>query len=202
MSQTKYRLTHTPIGYLPSVTLILSETTDMTKLKLWEKRIGFLEAAHIRKQAVERGQKLDSEIQYFFETGWVDQSEYFQQSYSVISEFTEHQLQQLVWHPAGYCGKFDYLGTDQTGRSVLVEWKTSTRSKLKEWTVDAQLQAVAYLKAAEYSKQITIDEARVVYCIAERQIPEVYSIKGDKINALFEQFCSRLNKFNNQIEGF
>lgn len=202
MSLTNYQLTQTPIGSLPSVTLVLSETTDKTKWESWQKRIGFLEASYIRRQAIERGKKLDSEIQHFFETGWVDQSEYFQQSYSVISEFTEHQLQQLVWHPAGYCGKFDYLGTDRTGQSVLVEWKTSTKPKPKEWTIDAQLQAVAYLKAAEYSKRITINEARVVYCITDHQIPDIYPIKGDKINQLFEQFCVRLNTFYCQLEGF
>lgn len=198
------RLTKTPIGYLPSVSLILSETADKSTLKQWEKKVGFLESEKRRKESVQRGLKLDAEIKHYFETGWVDQSEYFQQSYTVISEFSDHIHQQLVWHPIGFTGRFDYLGIDETGRSVLVEWKTSDKPKAPQWTIDAQLQAVAYLKAAEYSLSLKISEARVVYCITDHQLPEIYPISGDKIDELFKQFCIRLEQYQQkQIqEGF
>lgn len=196
------RLTKTPIGYLPSVSLILSETADKSPLKQWEKKVGFLEAERIKKEGVQRGLKLDAEIKHYFETGWVDQSEYFEQSYTVISKFSAHIHQQLVWHSIGYAGRFDYLGTDAIGRSVLVEWKTFDKPKAPQWTIDAQLQAVAYLKAAEYSLGLKISEARVVYCITGHQLPEVYSINGDKIDELFKQFCCRLEQYQKKRDVF
>lgn len=200
--RTSLRLTRTPIGYLPSVSLVLSETSDKTGLGQWQKKVGFLESERIKKDAIQRGLKLDSEIKHYFESGWIDQSEYFQQSYSVISEFTGHQLQQLVWHPIGYAGRFDYLGTDETGQSVLIEWKTADKPKAKEWTIDAQLQAIAYLKAAEYTLGFKIPEARVVYCITGHQLPEIYPITGNKIDELFEKFCDRLKQYQQKQEGF
>jgi hypothetical protein len=196
----KPKLIRTPIGSFPSVSAILSETSDRTAIDKWIKEVGWLHAESVRRAAIERGKELDRCIEKYIETGEISKSEYFLQAFTVLSEFDRCQPQKLVWHPEGYAGRFDCLATDTGDRAVLIEWKTAEKTKPDAWTLDARLQAVAYLKAAEYTLSMSIAEARVVYCIAGRTVPSVRLITGTEIDKLWGEFCSRLENYQQMYE--
>ena len=194
----KKKYTVTPLGLLPWATSILTETANKQSLEKWEQEVGKAVANSIVKAATARGINLDKNIEYFLKTGIILDCELTNQARSVIYEFDDHQWQEFVYHPAGFCGRFDYLGLNDDGY-CLIDWKSSSRPKIDKFMIDPLLQVVANLKAAEYTMGITIPRGEVVVCIVDRELPQRFPISAEKTEPLWQKFLSRLDTYRSMF---
>lgn len=192
----------TPLGLLPWVTAILGETSNKAALLDWEKRVGYVEAEATKKAAIKRGKELDKNIKDFFNTGTIANDKLFTQAWHVIKEFDCHLCwQKFIYHPAGYCGRLDYIGQSADGSYTLIDWKSSEKAKIDKFMVDPRLQVVANIKAAEHTLKIPIACGEVVVCIAHREVSQRFPITLDEIEPLWQEFLERLDQYRTMTGG-
>ena len=199
------RMYVTPEGTFGSVTTVLSGTRDPIPLMEWRESIGEKEADRILKVACARGDATHLNIENYLLhkkepklnllTGpywksirpWLDQ----------ISQ--PLLLEGAVWHKDGFAGTLDCLATltEYGDEPILVDWKTASKPKKKEYLYDYSLQAAAYVKAANYvyaNLGLNIKRAKIVIAI-EDQTCQVESLEADDLAQLYTHFKARLKRF-------
>lgn len=156
----------TPLGALPSVTSVLKETESDYKKKIireWREKDP-IKADAIRDTATTRGNAVHDAIEKYakLDIQILDVGIYSQVN-SFVSKIEEwHSLEEAVYHPSGYAGRFDAIATYQ-GKLTLFDWKTSYRKKVRSNCYDYFLQLAAYRKAIEYRfPKCKIEQAAVV----------------------------------------
>jgi genome maintenance exonuclease 1 len=146
------RLYETPTGQrYPSVTTVLGKMTDKTALNEWKKRVGEEEAARVSARAASRGTNIHTMCEKYVLGEEVDTSMphnmvIFKQIKDVLDEHvttvygTECTLFSHHLKIAGTCdliAKFD-------NKLAIIDYKTSTRLKRKDWIESYFLQASLY----------------------------------------------------------
>ena len=146
------RLYETPTGErYPSVTTVLGKMSDKTALNEWRKRVGDEEANKVSARASTRGTFIHTMCEKYILGEDVDTSMphnmmIFRQIKGILDEkvdmirATECTLFSHHLKIAGTCD----LIADYDGRLSIIDYKTSTRRKRKDWIEGYFLQASLY----------------------------------------------------------
>lgn len=146
------RLYETPDGNrYPSVTTVLGKMTDKTALNEWKKRVGEEEAARVSSRAASRGTNIHTMCEKYVLGEEVDTSMphnmmIFKQIKDVLDGHvgavygTECTLYSDHLKIAGTCD----LVAKYDDKLAIIDYKTSTKRKRKEWIEGYFLQASLY----------------------------------------------------------
>lgn len=91
-----------------------------------------------------------------------------------------------------YAGHLDYVG-EYKDTLYLVDWKTSTRPKKREWLEDYYLQIAAYVQALDESYGIRLRQDRLL--IATPEECQNFNFNHQHLCFAFDRFKLRLRQF-------
>lgn len=146
------RLYETPTGQrYPSVTTVLGKMTDKTALNEWKKRVGEAEAARVSARAASRGTNIHTMCEKYILGEDVDTSMphnmmIFRQIKMILDDKVDNIRATectLFSHHLKIAGTCD-LVADYDGRLSIIDYKTSTKRKRKDWIEGYFLQASLY----------------------------------------------------------
>lgn len=153
----------------PSITTVLSKTKDLSHLMEWKNRVGEKEAAKITSKATRRGTKLHQIVEEYLMDNPLPTLDFddkfrwnaFKPLVDRVSDvkLLEGPLYSDVLRTAGTVdcvASFD-------GVPSIIDWKTSSTIKKKEWIEDYFLQLSFYALAFEERYSITCPQ--IVVCM-------------------------------------
>jgi len=200
------RFYRTPVGELPSVTTVLSHTKsegDRSGLESWRARVGEEEARRVSKEATERGTRVHEAAEAYLLGRQHDQILLSSDERALFGALEPTLLrvrgsavlrtELAVWHQFGFAGTLDLVAGDSCGELVLYDWKTSRRSKRREWIGDYFCQAGAYSLAFEFLNGAPVTRAEVV--IATLRGPDIHRLNYDELRAWQRRFLARRRAF-------
>ena len=148
------RFYQTPDGNkYPSVTTVLSEMSDKTAIIAWRKRVGEEEANRVSGRATRRGTAIHSLLEKFVLNEEIDFSDTMplnKTMYNQIAKYLQQTVDnvrssegQLFSHKLKIAGSVDLIASYK-GEPAIIDFKTSTKPKRKEWIENYFLQATMY----------------------------------------------------------
>ena len=175
------RVYKTPDGEYPSITTILSATSNNLFLQKWREKVGDEEADRISKKATDRGTAVHDYIeQYFLIDKDRDFSKYFKESSlgeenidikqpvrDIIKTCEKHNFmpyaQEIpLWRPKlKYAGRVDGVGLWENTLSI-IDFKTSKKKKYPSQIKNYYIQATAYAVAHNYLFNTQINNFAIV----------------------------------------
>lgn len=182
---------------LPSVTTILSKTSDKSFLKEWRQRVGEAEADRIVRQATSIGNRLHENLE-----------EYILQGTAPIGNMLERILTKLViekglvkvdevWGTEValfsnelYAGTTDLVGVFE-GEPAIMDFKNSLKIKKKEWIGDYFLQMVAYANSHNEMYQTNIQKGVIMMACRTGDYLE-FVIEGDEFKEYSDKWYEKL----------
>ncbi len=203
---------------LPSVTTILQATKsarDTEALASWASSIGQDQAEQIRSESAQRGTNLHSLIELYltgYEPSTLEETAYAQGILPFWSSVqtaltrikTVQMIEQAVHHPQYcYAGSLDLLAeveftdplTKATAqRTVLIDWKTSGKTKKREWLGDYTLQLAAYWLATNLQTDHPIPEAWIVIA-HPNGAAQIHRFLTKELESLSKEWLRRLHEF-------
>lgn len=148
------RFYQTPDGNkYPSVTTVLSEMSDKTAIIAWRKRVGEEEANRVSGRATRRGTAVHELLEKFVLNEEIDFSDTMplnKTMFNQIAKYLEQNVDnvrssegQLFSHKLKIAGSVDLIASYK-GEPAIIDFKTSTKPKRKEWIENYFLQATMY----------------------------------------------------------
>lgn len=195
----------TPVGRVPSVTTILSNSRDNSAIEQWRESIGEQRANEITEAACWRGDKHHLNIEHYFGTGKIPRlnmvtAGYWKSSFDFLQQ-VRHPLvcEGAIWHPKRYAGAFDCLAylDDDTDMPTLLDWKTADAIRKPDKMYDYAVQVAAYRAAANwvYAKQGLMIRRAVIVVAIRNSPPQIEWVEEDALDQLFQHFLARLERF-------
>jgi len=148
------RFYQTPDGNkYPSVTTVLSAMSDKTALIKWRQRVGEEEANRVSGRATRRGTAVHSLLEKLVLNEEVDFSDtmplnktMYEQIAKVLVDTVDNVRSsegQLFSHRLKIAGSVDLIASHK-GDPAIIDFKTSTKPKRKEWIENYFMQATMY----------------------------------------------------------
>lgn len=148
------RFYQTPDGNkYPSVTTVISEMSDKTAIVKWRKRVGEEEANRVSGRATRRGTAVHTLLEKFVLNEEIDFSDTMplnKTMFEQIAKYLEKNVDnvrssegQLFSHKLKIAGSVDLIASYK-GEPAIIDFKTSTKPKRKEWIENYFLQATMY----------------------------------------------------------
>jgi genome maintenance exonuclease 1 len=195
----------TPQGKVyPSVTTVLGATKDQTHLLEWKKRLGEAKANQESKRAADRGSALHSLCERFILNQEIDlrrempvPAQLFSQIRPVLLENIQRVIaveNSLYSDYLGVAGRVD-LVADYDGKVSIIDFKTSNRTKNKEWIEDYFIQASMYSIMFEEMTKIPVPRLVIIMGVEESIKSSVFVEKRDTWTSLA---LDRINKYNRE----
>ena len=144
---------------VPSVTTVLSATSDKSGIDEWKKRVGEKEATRVMNESTTIGSNVHNALEHYLNGNeWkiLDDGTYISRvSISILDCFIESLLDDIteIWGlevglilDGLYAGTADCVGK-YNGEESLIDFKTAKKVKPKEWIEDYFLQCSAYANA-------------------------------------------------------
>lgn len=189
----------------PSVTTILSDSTDKSFLIEWRKRIGEAEANKITKKSSTRGTKLHSICEKYLlnemnemkiRTLMPDIKDFFLQLKPHIDENVDNVYgteQALYCDVLKIAGRTDCIA-EWNGKLSIIDYKNSIRLKEEKNIQNYFLQCSAYAQMFEYLTKIPIEQ--IVVAIAnEEGEPQIFiketGLYVDTLKQLIQKYHSK-----------
>jgi genome maintenance exonuclease 1 len=182
---------------VPSVTTILSATSDKTALIAWRKRVGEAEANRISTESAGLGTKVHNSLEkYILEEDWdsfgtnvVSQlaktmtMEMIDKGLSKVNEIYGVEVGLLA--EGLYAGTSDAIGMYE-GQESIIDFKTSKKIKKREWINDYFMQGCAY--ALAHNEMFGSDIKKVAILMVDREGKfQDFVIEGNE----FEEYCHK-----------
>lgn len=193
------RTHQTPIGQLPSVTTILSATASQEsqdRLRKWQQKLdkihGTGTADAESNNAKNRGIELHDLIKNYLNSSTFSHPEnniFWDNLHPFLKSIKNNWAvcEHLVWSKYGYSGICDLVATIDN-QVTLLDWKTSKRTKRRDWIEDYFIQCAAYAMAYNENE---------VYCLGcpshMNDITQlaVIVISPDKLQIFTEEDCKK-----------
>lgn len=167
------RFYNTPNGKYPSVTTVLSGSSDNTWLQNWRNSIGEANADRIVKESTDIG----SHLHYLFEC-------ILQNNKPKLSESAEEKtaekmfnlsknkllkivgevlyIEEAVWSDTfKIAGRFDLLCKTRNNKIALIDYKSTKRNKTKEDINSYRLQLAFYVRMIKETLGIEVEEQKI-----------------------------------------
>lgn len=175
----------TPKGNFPSITTVLS-ILSRDGIKAWRERVGEKEANRISNQASRRGTNVHLMCEQYVNNE-LDASEFmphekamFNSIKPILKERIDNVYAQEMplWSSyLGVAGRVDCIA-EYDGRLSVIDYKTSSKPKKKEWIGSYFQQASAYCVMFEERTGIPIDKIVIIVAVADGE-PQVFVEKRD-----------------------
>lgn len=152
----------------PSCTTILGVTSDKSGLDNWKLRVGDEEAASILKEAGIRGTSMHNLIENHFSGLYIDTEEKGFPLYKQLIPFLNNIIPVAMEIPLysdhlKIAGRCDLIGYNKKNDLLTIfDWKTSRKTKQKEWITDYFLQATLYALMAYECIGLEIKDIQIV----------------------------------------
>lgn len=155
----------------PSITTVLS-VLSRDSIEAWKKRVGYEKAKRISKKACDRGTKVHELIEKYLDNNDTYSRGYFPNIISSLHNL-KSELAKLGIIYAQECALYsDHLGVagrvdcvaEYDGELSIIDFKTSSKLKKKEWIESYFLQCTAY--SIMWEEQTGIPITKLVVMIA------------------------------------
>ena len=193
----------TPEGELyPSITTILSEFSKAS-IQAWRKRVGETEANKISGKASRRGTSLHNLCESYIknEEGFLQGelpyiAELFHTIEPILERIDNVQGVELALYSDqfGVAGRTDLIA-EFDGKLSIIDYKTSNRTKKKEWCESYFAQGAFYAVAYEELTKIPVSQVVIIIAVDNEQ-PQLFVEKRDDwIDKIWE--AKKLYELNN-----
>lgn len=186
-------------GPFPGITTVLSVTrVDPPALRKWKKNASPEQLAESEQKKIkggERGEALHKMVEAFTEDGIQGHGPWWDSLQPFLGRLQEVYLQESAVHhrEVGYAGTLDLLGVVD-GVPELLDWKTSSKPKKRDWIQDYLLQAAAYVAAVRKLYGPVVEQARIVIALEDRQAQEVV-LKRRELQELWPEVRRRVARY-------
>ena len=195
---------------VPSVTNVLSSTSDQSGIDEWKRRVGLEEAERILEESLTIGSNVHNALENFLQDNkWEildDGSFVSKTSILILKTFIKNLISDIneVWGlEAGlildglYAGTADCIGI-YNGEESLIDFKTAKKVKPKEWIEDYFLQCSAYANAHNVMYGTNIKQ--IVILMADRnQEYKKFVVNNHEFDHYTNRWKQRLIKFHNKV---
>ena len=194
---------------VPSVTNVLSSTSDNSGIDEWKRRVGQEEAERILQESLSIGSNVHNALENYLQNKeWkiIDDGSYISKtSILILESFINNLVNDIneVWGlEAGlildglYAGTADCIGV-YNGDESLIDFKTAKKVKPKEWIEDYFLQCSAYANAHNVMYGTNIKQI-VILMVDRNQEYKKFVVKGREFNHYTNMWKRRLIKFHNR----
>ena len=176
----------TPAGELyPSITTILGEFSKASILE-WRKRVGAEEANKISGKASRRGTRLHSVCESYIQNddGFLaEELPHITELFKTIEPFLEridnvHGVELALYsNHFGVAGRTDLIA-EFDGKLSVIDYKTSNRTKKKDWCESYFAQCAFYAVAYEELTKIPVPQVVVIIAV-DSDRPQLFVEKRD-----------------------
>ncbi len=196
---------------VPSVTTILDKTKSQKEkdaLNAWRNRVGYMEASRISQEAMLRGDKMHKHLEdtlhgkQSLDFDIIDSTEK-KMSQVITNQALEKNLNEIwgceipLFYPNSHAGTTDLCGIYNNKESI-IDFKSSTKIKRKEWITDYFLQTTAYGLAHNLQYNTNIKQGVILICTPKFEFQE-FIIEGNEFLWFEKKFKERVNKYHSQI---
>ena len=191
---------------VPSVTTILSGTSDKRGIEQWRRRVGENEAERVLKESTDIGSAVHEAIEnYLNDEDWNKFSESRTDliAQSITKKFINDGLSSIdeAWGlevglilDGLYAGTADCIGLVNNTPSI-IDFKTAKKIKRREWIEDYFLQGCAYANA--HNVMFETDIKQVVILMVDRDlIFKDFIIKGNEFDFYTNKWKQKIIEFN------
>jgi len=191
---------------VPSVTTILSGTSDKRGIEQWRRRVGENEAERVLKESTDIGSAVHEAIEnYLNDEDWNEFSESRTDliAKSITKKFINDGLSSIdeAWGlevglilDGLYAGTADCIGLVNNTPSI-IDFKTAKKIKRREWIEDYFLQGCAYANA--HNVMFGTDIKQVVILMVDRDlIFKDFIIKGNEFDFYTNKWKQKIIEFN------
>ena len=191
---------------VPSVTTILSGTSDKRGIEQWRRRVGENEAERVLKESTDIGSAVHEAIEnYLNDEDWNEFSESRTDliAKSITKKFINDGLSSIdeAWGlevglilDGLYAGTADCIGLVNNTPSI-IDFKTAKKIKRREWIEDYFLQGCAYANA--HNVMFETDIKQVVILMVDRDlIFKDFLIKGNEFDFYTNKWKQKIIEFN------
>lgn len=189
---------------VPSVTTVLDSTKDKTFLIEWRKRVGDAEATRISKEASGLGTLMHKHLENYvlgiprpqgnntvqsMATAMADTM--IKEAFGDITEVWG--IEASLYYPGLYAGTTDMVGIHK-GSPAIIDHKTATKPKKKEWIEDYFIQCCAY--ALAHNEVHGTDIKKCVVNIVDRNaVLQPFIIEGSEFNHYADLWAKRVDQY-------
>ena len=195
---------------VPSVTNVLSSTSDQSGIEEWKRRVGHEEAERILQESSSIGSNVHNALEnYLQDKEWeiIDDGSYISKtSILILESFINNLVNDIneVWGLESglildglYAGTADCIGI-YNGEESLIDFKTAKKVKPKEWIEDYFLQCSAYANAHNVMYGTNIKQT-VVLMVDRNQEYKKFIVNNREFDHYTSKWKQRLIKFHNEI---
>jgi genome maintenance exonuclease 1 len=196
----------TPKGVFPSVTTILDATKSSEErdhLRKWQHKMDKIHGTDGGKAqqeaARERGIKIHAAIAHsLYNIGTPEITPELQPYWESVKRIVKAianpgYCEHAVYHPEHkYAGTLDLIA-DWQGKTTVIDWKTSYRTKRLAWIGDHTLQVAAYAKAYEWLHGIPIKQTLIVIITPEKA--QLFQFDLSEMEQHWEKWLTRLSQY-------
>ena len=194
---------------VPSVTTVLSSTSDKSGIDEWKRRVGHEEATRIINESTSIGSNVHNALENYLNGNddWKiqdDGSYVSKTSISILNCFIQNLINDIseIWGlevgvilDGLYAGTADCVGIYNDKQS-LIDFKTAKKIKPKEWIEDYFLQCSAYANA--HNVMFGTDIKQIVILMADRnQEFKKFVVNGREFDHYTNKWKQKLINFNN-----
>jgi ATP-dependent exoDNAse (exonuclease V) beta subunit len=202
------RYYETPSGSLfPSITSILGEFSKASILE-WRKRVGETEANKVSGKASRRGTRLHGVCEKYIlneENFLKEELPHIAELFKTIEPFLEridnvHGVELGLYSDHfGVAGRTDLIA-EFDGKLSVIDYKTSNRTKKKEWCESYFAQCAFYAVAYEELTKIPVSQVVIIIAVDNEQPQLFVEKRNDWIYKIWE--AKKLYELNNNVKEF
>jgi len=176
----------TPKGSYPSITTVLSVLSEKG-IAEWRRRVGEKEANRISTQAARRGTNVHQMCEDYVNNE-LDSSKFLPHERAMFNSVKDTLDKSLGLVYAQECPLYsDYLGiagrvdcvAEFNGRLSIIDYKTASKIKKKQYIGNYFQQAAAYCVMFEERTGIPVDQIVIVIAVENEPEPQVFVEKRD-----------------------
>ena len=196
---------------VPSVTTILDKTKSQKakdSLNAWRERVGYSEASRISRESTLRGDKMHKYLEDALHGKQSLDFEIFndeekKMSEVIISQGLNKKLDEIwgcetpLYYPNSHAGTTDLCGIYDNEESI-IDFKSSTKTKKREWITDYFLQTCAYALAHNLQHDTNITQGVILMCTPNLEFQE-FIIKDNEFLWYQKKFMERVAQYKQQV---
>lgn len=205
---TGERVYVTPFGVLPSVTTILSSTSDNAGLAAWREFVGEAKANKIRDEATGLGSLMHEHLECHIQgierprgTNLVRAMARKMADTIINNGLTGMDevwgIESPLYFPEKYAGTTDLLGVYK-GENAICDYKTSSKPKTVDQIGDYKLQLAAYAEAHDVMYGTTINTG-VIFMVCRDLQHMTFVFSGDEFKQAKRDWWLRVDKYYDMI---
>ena len=191
---------------VPSVTTILSATSDKRFLANWRRKVGDAEADRIMRQASTIGTEMHQVLEYTLNgQGYYNAMEEGSKPRMMAKTILDNIKLDEIWgNEVSLEFENRFAGTcDLTamcyGKPSIVDWKQTNKPKKEEWVEDYKLQLGAYYLAHKRNYG-PIEQGVISMCSRDLQYQE-FRLNESDLMEYGDKFLQRVEQYNKLIEA-